>query len=226
MNTKTQAPVPAAATGGGSSKVLWRNRQQEASDPDFKRSHHPVIVSSVPMNVVTANAYHSNMHPQYSLGGQTTPQQQHGYFTSGMENNSAPSTFAQRSSTAGYLSSNTGGYTKEQPPLRTRPEPLSSASSAQSSQGNSRYPSQIGYGSTVSKPHPTINSTQLQFNSQTQVLPKEPQFVSIVPVDKESSIDNCRKVKDVNTPWGRSNVEKSGGNNVIYKATEEFPALR
>ena len=36
--------VPAAAKGGAESKVLWRNRQQEASDPDFRRAHHPIML--------------------------------------------------------------------------------------------------------------------------------------------------------------------------------------
>lgn len=231
VNTKTQTPVPAAATGGGSSKVLWRNRQQEASDPDFQRSHHPVLVSQVPLNVVTGNVFHSNAHPHYSLSGPTAAQQQHmgTYFSTGMENNSSPTAFAQRSSPAGYLSSNTGGYTKEQPQLRTRVEPLSSASSTQSSQGNSRFPSQIAYGSNVTKSQSTSHPTQVQSNPHSQALLKEPHFVSIVPIDKDSPAAgsaNGRKMNDVNTPWGRSNVEKTGGNTVIYKATEEFPELR
>ena len=48
--------VPAAVKSGAESKVLWRNRQQEASDPDFRRAHHPIMVQQ-PM-------YHSATHYQ------------------------------------------------------------------------------------------------------------------------------------------------------------------
>lgn len=50
--------LPAAATGGGTSKVTWRNREQEASDPDFQRRHHPIMIQPMPM------------HPQYHLYSQ------------------------------------------------------------------------------------------------------------------------------------------------------------
>jgi len=40
--------LPAAATGGAASKVLWRNREQEASDPDFQCRHHPGMLQVMP----------------------------------------------------------------------------------------------------------------------------------------------------------------------------------
>jgi len=53
--------IPAAATGGGTSKVTWRNREQEASDPDFQRAHHRIMVPVVP--APTANPQY--LHQQY-----------------------------------------------------------------------------------------------------------------------------------------------------------------
>ena len=50
---QNRSNLPAAATGGGASKVTWRNREQEASDPDFQRRHHPGMIQQMPM------------HPQY-----------------------------------------------------------------------------------------------------------------------------------------------------------------
>ncbi len=80
--------VPAAAKGGAESKVLWRNRQQEASDPDFRRAHHPIMVQQ-PMYqtystnhvVVAAPApYVSGYHQypmSYSRNGQHAGYYQH-----------------------------------------------------------------------------------------------------------------------------------------------------
>lgn len=45
----TTKNVPAAAKGGAESKVLWRNRQKEAIDPDFRRAPHPIMVQQ-PIN--------------------------------------------------------------------------------------------------------------------------------------------------------------------------------
>jgi len=49
--------VPAAAIGGAESKVLWRNRQQESNDPDFRRAHHPVMMQQ---HVYTQAQYQPN----------------------------------------------------------------------------------------------------------------------------------------------------------------------
>mmetsp|Transcript_12860 Transcript_12860/g.15083 ORF Transcript_12860/g.15083 Transcript_12860/m.15083 type:complete len:745 (+) Transcript_12860:200-2434(+) len=66
--TKNRASnsAPAAVTSGAASKVTWRNRQQEASDPDFQRGVHVVGGLGVPMTAVAPSAapyhYHSNHH--------------------------------------------------------------------------------------------------------------------------------------------------------------------
>jgi len=56
----------AAVTTGAASKVTWRNRQQEASDPDFQRGVHVVGGLGVPMATVASPAvpyhYHNNHH--------------------------------------------------------------------------------------------------------------------------------------------------------------------
>jgi hypothetical protein len=57
--------LPAAATGGAASKVTWRNREQEASDPDFRRGHHPVMVQAVPVHVAGGNSAGLNANAQY-----------------------------------------------------------------------------------------------------------------------------------------------------------------
>lgn len=41
--------LPAAVTGVAASKVTWRNREQEASDPDFRRGRHSVMMHGMPM---------------------------------------------------------------------------------------------------------------------------------------------------------------------------------
>ena len=57
--------LPAAATGGAASKVTWRNREQEASDPDFQRRHHPTMLQ-MPVTIPHVNAqYHGHGH-QYA----------------------------------------------------------------------------------------------------------------------------------------------------------------
>jgi hypothetical protein len=65
--------IPAAATSGATSKVTWRNRQQEASDPDFRRRHHPVLVAPLTSPNVTSPS-NSNVtiyhHPHYPNNGQ------------------------------------------------------------------------------------------------------------------------------------------------------------
>ena len=70
--------LPAAATGGGTSKVTWRNREQEASDPDFQRRHHPAMLQPMPM------------HPQYHLYAQQTAMMTNGY---GQHTHSNPSAY-------------------------------------------------------------------------------------------------------------------------------------
>ena len=52
--------LPAAATGGAASKVTWRNREQEASDPDFQRRHHPGMVQPMPMHPQQYHLYAQN----------------------------------------------------------------------------------------------------------------------------------------------------------------------
>jgi hypothetical protein len=59
-NAHSNVHVPAAAKGGAESKVLWRNRQQEASDPDFRRAHHPIMV---PQPVVYQQHQHFQPSP-------------------------------------------------------------------------------------------------------------------------------------------------------------------
>jgi len=71
--------LPAAATGGAASKVLWRNREQEANDPDFQRRHHPSVMMPahmqyhqyVPQNGMVQGNYHYGAVPEgqaYSQG--------------------------------------------------------------------------------------------------------------------------------------------------------------
>jgi hypothetical protein len=43
--------LPAAVTAGAASKVTWRNREQEASDPDFRRGHHSIMMQVAPMQM-------------------------------------------------------------------------------------------------------------------------------------------------------------------------------
>jgi len=64
--------------GGVASKVTWRNRRQEESDPDFRRGHHAVMVSTIPINSVVTSP--SNMgyatphhHPHYTSGNLVVP---------------------------------------------------------------------------------------------------------------------------------------------------------
>ncbi len=72
--------LPAAATGGAASKVTWRNREQEASDPDFQRRHHPVIMQPIPVPVGVQGPY-VGVHHQYN-GMNVNHQVQHqgGYY--------------------------------------------------------------------------------------------------------------------------------------------------
>jgi hypothetical protein len=49
--------LPAAATGGAASKVLWRNREQEASDPDFQCRHHPGMLQVMPGHIQYQQQY-------------------------------------------------------------------------------------------------------------------------------------------------------------------------
>jgi len=78
--------IPAAATGGGASKVTWRNREQEASDPDFQRRHHPVIMQPIPVPVGVQGPYVGvgvGVHHQYSgmnVNHQVQHQHQGGYY--------------------------------------------------------------------------------------------------------------------------------------------------
>jgi len=70
--TKNRASnsAPAAVTNGAASKVTWRNRQQEASDPDFQRGVHVVGGLGVPMTAVAPPDapyhYHSNHHHHHT----------------------------------------------------------------------------------------------------------------------------------------------------------------
>lgn len=66
INNRGSNNAPAAVTSGATSKVTWRNRQQEASDPDFQRGVHVVGGLGVPMTAVAPPAvsyhYHNNPH--------------------------------------------------------------------------------------------------------------------------------------------------------------------
>ncbi len=78
------ANVPAAAKGGAESKVLWRNRQQEASDPDFRRAHHPIMVQQPvyhqqhPAMMAGHGAY--NYQDPMDAMGYGNRHSQHGYY--------------------------------------------------------------------------------------------------------------------------------------------------
>jgi len=66
-NSRANNNAPAAVTSGAMSKVTWRNRQQEASDPDFQRGVHVVGGLGVPMTAApppVSYHYHGNQyHP-------------------------------------------------------------------------------------------------------------------------------------------------------------------
>jgi len=66
--TKANSNVAAAVTSGAMSKVTWRNRQQDTSDPDFQRGVHVVGGLGVPMTAVSSpnTSYHSvSVNHQY-----------------------------------------------------------------------------------------------------------------------------------------------------------------
>jgi len=72
--------LPAAATGGGASKVTWRNRRQEESDPDFRRGRHSLVVPSLPVAPLLPHSSISYHHHHFSpgnvlVGGTMSPQQ-------------------------------------------------------------------------------------------------------------------------------------------------------
>jgi len=66
-NNNNSSNLPAAATVGATSKVTWRNRRQEESDPDFQRGT-PLMVTNMPLGSMvlpTPLRYHpQNTHYQ------------------------------------------------------------------------------------------------------------------------------------------------------------------
>jgi len=78
--------LPAAATGGAASKVLWRNREQEASDPDFQRRHHPSVMIPSQMQYHQYAPQNGMVQGNYHYGAATEGQsynQGAAYYSSG-----------------------------------------------------------------------------------------------------------------------------------------------
>jgi len=73
-SSSSASSVPAAATGGAISKAVYRNRQQEENDPDFKRRSD---VRSAYVPYVTNNPYGAPVgaNPYAAMGQQPPPPQ-------------------------------------------------------------------------------------------------------------------------------------------------------
>lgn len=70
--------LPVAVTTGAASKVTWRNREQEASDPDFRRGHHNIMMQVPPMQI-NYQGYASHTGMGYHYGPVVDGQQPYGY---------------------------------------------------------------------------------------------------------------------------------------------------
>jgi hypothetical protein len=69
--------LPAAVTAGAASKVTWRNREQEASDPDFRRGHHNIMMQVTPMQI-NYQGYASHNGTGYHYGSVVVDGQPYG----------------------------------------------------------------------------------------------------------------------------------------------------
>lgn len=80
---------PAAVAGGAASKVTWRNRDQEAADPDFQRRHHPSMLQQMPMHYHTSYGAQPAHYPYQSSNNASDTQRNQTFF----DGTSIPSTW-------------------------------------------------------------------------------------------------------------------------------------
>lgn len=84
-----RGPIPAAVAGGAASKVTWRNRDQEAADPDFQRRHHPSMLQQIPMHYHTSYGVQTAHYPYQSSNNASDTQRNQAFF----DGTSIPSTW-------------------------------------------------------------------------------------------------------------------------------------